>query len=328
MTRLLQHVAATLFGLWSLFAGPLASEAQTPARPVRVGIIGVTPSDPALADAFAQGLAQFGFVNGRNVALEHRNAGGHPEQLPEIATEMVRSPVDIIFARGAGALVAAKKATSTIPIVAVDFESDPVASGFVKSLARPGGNITGVFLDLPELSGKQLQLLREVIPTGTRVAILGDAVLNAPQFRATEAAAQAVGMQAQRLDVRATGEFERSLEEARRARARAVFLLSSPLVFANRVDISSLATGKRLPSISIFVEFAEAGGFMTYGPSIREAFRRCGAYTGRIIQGAKPADLPVERPEKFDLIVNMKTAKALGLTVPQTVLARADRILD
>jgi len=327
VTCVFRRIVASLLGL-ALLVSPLSSEAQTQAKPVRVGIIGLTPSDPALADAFAQSLAQLGFVNGRNIALEHRNAGGRPEQLPEIAADFVRGSVDIIFARGAGALVAAKTATSNIPIVAVDFESDPVAGGFVKSLARPGGNITGVFLDLPELSGKQLQLLREVIPTASRVAVLGDPILNAPQFRATEAAAQAVGMQAQRLDVRATGEFERSLEEARRGRARAVFLLSSPLVFANRADISAIAAGKRLPAISMFVEFAEAGGFMTYGPSIREAFRRCGVYAGRIIQGAKPADLPVERPEKFDLIINMKTARALGLTVPQPVLVRADRIIE
>jgi len=225
-------------------------------------------------------------------------------------------------------LAAAKSTAGTTPIVAVDFESDPVAMGFVSNLARPGGTITGVFLDLPELSGKQLQILREVIPKLSRVAVLGDPVLNAPQLRSTETAAKALAMKAQSLDVRASSDLEGALGTAKRGGATAVLLLSSPLVFANREKIASLAERGKLPAVSMFVEFVEAGGFMAYGPSIREAFRRAGNYTGRILQGAKPGELPVERPEKFDLVINMRTAKALGLAVPPAMLKRADRIIE
>jgi len=224
--------------------------------------------------------------------------------------------------------LASRNATSTIPIVAVDLESDPVAKGFVKNLARPGGNVTGVFLDLPELSGKQLQLLREVIPNVSRVAVLGDSVLNAPQFGATDFAAKTLGIELQRLDVRTPADLDRSLERAKRGAAGAVILLSSPLVFVNRAAISSMAATRRLPAVSMFVEFAEAGGLMVYGPSLREAFERCGRYVGKVLQGARPADLPVERPEKFDLVINLKTAKALGLTIPPSLLQRADQVIE
>jgi putative ABC transport system substrate-binding protein len=236
--------------------------------------------------------------------------------------------VDVIFARGAGALSAAKQATRRIPTVAVDLESDPVAMGFVRNLAQPGGNITGVFLDGPELSGKQLELLKETIRPISRVAILGDPVLNAPQFQATEVAARALAIQSQRLDVRASKDIDTGLEAASRWRASAVLLLSSPLVFAHRTEISALAVKRRLPVVSMFVEFAEAGGLMAYGPSLRETFRRCGAYAGRILQGAKPGELPVERPEKFELVINLKTAKALGLTIPPSLLQRADQVIE
>jgi ABC-type uncharacterized transport system substrate-binding protein len=312
----------------SLLAAPLAAEAQQPGRVYRIGALGATPSDPALVHAFAHGLGDAGYVDGRNLAIEHRHAQGQPDQLPGLAVELVRANPDVIFARGAGALSAAKNATSTIPIVAVDLESDPVARGFVRNLARPGGNVTGVFLDVPELSGKQLQLLRDIIPTVSRVAVLGDSVLNAPQFRATDLAAKTLAIQVQRLDVRAPADLDRALETAKRGGAGAVILLSSPLVFVHRTEIGSMAAARHLPAVSMFVEFAEAGGLMVYGPSLREAFRRCGAYVAKILQGARPADLPVERPEKFDLVVNLKTAKALGLTIPQSLLQRADQVIE
>jgi putative ABC transport system substrate-binding protein len=248
--------------------------------------------------------------------------------LPGLAVELVRGRPDVIFARGAGALAATKSATDTIPIVAVDLESDPVATGFVRTLARPGGNVTGVFLDVPELSGKQLQLLRDIIPTISRVAVLGDSVLNAPQFRATAQAARALTIHVQKLDVRASADLDRAMEAARKGNARAVILLSSPLVFVHRTEIGSMAATRHLPAVSMFVEFAEAGGLMVYGPSLREAFRRCGGYVAKILQGAKPADLPIERPEKFDLVINLKTAKALGLTIPPSLLQRADQVIE
>ena len=298
------------------------------ARAPRIGVFGFTPTDASLAAAFVDGLRQLGYEDGRNVVVEHRHAGGRPDRLPEVAQDLLRLPVDVLFARGAGALTVAKQATSVIPIVAVDLETDPIAMGFVKNLARPGGNVTGVFLDLPDLSGKQLQLMREVIPTLSRVAVVGDPVLNAPQFTATDTVARALGMEVQHVDLRAATEVDSALEAAARARAGAVLLLSSPLVFLNRSKISALAMGKRLPAVSLFVEFAEAGGLMAYGPSLREAFRRCGGYVGRILLGAKPAEMPVERPEKFDLVVNGKTARALGLTMPRIVTARADKIIE
>ncbi len=236
--------------------------------------------------------------------------------------------MDIIFARGAGALSAANQATSRIPTVAVDLESDPVAMGFVRNLAQPGGNITGVFLDLPELCGKQLQLLKEVIRPISRVALLGDPVLNAPQFQASEVAARALAIQPQLLEVREPKDIEIALEAASRARANAVLLFSSPLVFYHRAEIGAFAVKRRLPALSIFVEFAEAGGLMAYGPTLREAFRRAGGFVTRILQGAKPAEMPVERPTKFELLINLKTAKALRLTVPQSLLLRADKVIQ
>jgi len=311
-----------------LLAGRGAAEAQPAAGTPRVAVLGLTPINPSLREEFKQGLGGFGYADGRNVVIEYRDADGRPERLSELAADLVRLNVDVILARGSGPLVAAKQATSQIPTVAVDFESDPVAMRFVQTLAQPGGNITGVFLDLPELCGKQLQLLKEIIRPISRVAILGDPVLNAPQFQATEVAARALAIQSQRLEVRAARDIDTALDAASRGRANAVLLLSSPLVFYHRENIGALATRKRLPALSIFVEFAEAGGLMAYGPTLREAFHRCGVYVSRILQGAKPADMPVERPTKFELVINLKTAKALGLTVPQSLLSRADRVIE
>ena len=312
----------------SLLSAPAAGEAQPAARVPRIAVLGLTPANATLAEAFKQGLGDSGYTEGRNVAIEFRDADGRPERLPQLAADLVRLEVDILFARGAGALSAVKQATSRIPIVAVDLESDPVAMGFVRNLAQPGGNITGVFLDLPELSGKQLQFLKDVIRPLSRVAILGDPMLNAPQFQATEAAARALAMRPQRLEVRESKEIDTALEAANRGQANAVILLSSPLVFYHRAELGALAAKRRLPSVSMFVEFAEAGGLMAYGPSLREAFRRAGGFTSRILQGARPADMPVERPTQFELVINRKTAKALGLTLPASLVNRADRVIE
>jgi putative ABC transport system substrate-binding protein len=312
----------------SLLVAPGAAAAQPVAKTPRVAVLGLTPIHTSLSEAFERGLADFGYAAGRNVTIEYRDADGRPEGLPQLAADLARLNADVIFARGAGSLSAAKQATSQIPIVAVDFESDPVEMGFVRNLARPGGNITGVFLDLPELCGKQLQLLKEVIRPISRVAFLGDPVLNAPQFQAAEVAARALAIQPQRLEVRAWEDVDTALETARRGRASAVLLLSSPLVFYRRTQIGVLSLKRRLPTLSIFVEFAEAGGLMAYGPTLREAFRRAGGFVTRILQGAKPGELPVERPTKFELVINHKTAKALGLTIPPSLLQRADRIIE
>jgi putative tryptophan/tyrosine transport system substrate-binding protein len=311
----------------SLLAGPGVAGAQAAGTP-RIGVLGLTPWPSSLSEAFKQGLGELGYTDGRNVALEIQDADGRPERMTQLAADLVRLKVDVILARGAGALTAAKQATSGIPTVAVDLESDPVAMGFVRNLAQPGGNITGVFLDLPELSGKQLQFLKEVIRPISRVAIFGDPMLNAPQFQATEAAARALAIQPQRLEVRASKDIGSALDTASRAQANAVILLSSPLVFHHRAELGALAAKRRLPAVSMFVEFAEAGGLMAYGPSLRESFRRAAGFAGRILQGAKPADMPVERPAKFELVINRKTAKALGLTLPSSLVNRADRVIE
>jgi putative tryptophan/tyrosine transport system substrate-binding protein len=312
----------------SLLAAPGAAEAQPAARAPRVAALGLTPIPPSLAEAFKQGLGEFGYTDGQNIAIEYRDADGKPERLSQLAADLVQHKVDVILAREGGALSAAKQATGRIPTAAVDLESDPVAMGFVRSLAQPGGNITGVFLDLPELSGKQLHLLKEIIRPFSRVAILGDPVLNAPQFEATEVTARALAIQPQRLDVRAAKDLDAALEAASRGRANALLLLPSPLMVHHRTELAALAARRRLPTVSVFIEFAEAGSLMAYGPSLREAFRRAGGFASRILQGAKPAEMPVERPTKFELVINLKTAKALGLTIPSSLISRADRVIE
>lgn len=283
---------------------------------------------PSNQEMLKQGLAQHGYTEGQQVAFVHKDAGGESDRLPAVAAELVRSGPDVILARGSSGVAAVVRATTTIPIVAVDLESDPLALGYAKTLARPGGNVTGVFLDLPEMSAKQLQLFREIVPRLSRVALVGDSVANASQFRETERAAQTFKVQVQTFEGRTAAELDAALEAARRNGVGAVIIFSSPPVFYNRVRIATLAREKRLPTVGLFTEFAEAGGLLTYGPSLREAFRRCGVYVGKILNGAKPADLPIERPEKFEFVINMKIAKALGLTIPHSLQRRADQLIE
>jgi putative ABC transport system substrate-binding protein len=291
-------------------------------------MLGVSPPAPFLYEMFKEGLGQLGYTDGHQVLIVEQHADGVPTRLPAGAAELVRLRTDVIFARGPAAVAAAVRATTTIPIVAVDLESDPIALGYAKTLARPGGNVTGVFLDLPELSAKQLQLFREIVPGLSRVALVGDSTGNAAQFRATERAALTFGVQVQMFEGRTSVELDAALEAARRSGAGAVLLFSSPVVFNNRARIAALGREKRLPTVSLFTEFAEAGGLLTYGPSLREAFRRCGVYVAKVLSGAKPAELPIERPERFELVINLKTAKALGLTIPPSLLLRADHIIE
>ena len=310
----------------SLMLAPLLVEAQQAGKVYRIGVLGPTPISQVTDEAFKQGLAEFGYQNSRNLVIEYRHGEG--ERLSVLAGDLVRLNVDVIYARGPAAVVAAQHATRTIPVVAIDLESDPVAMGFVKGLGQPGGNITGVFLDLPELAGKQLQLLKESIPEFSRVAVLGDPVLNGPQFRATETAARALGIEVQRHEVRVVKDFDRALDAARRGRAGAVLILSSPLLYRHTTQFGGLISEKRIPAVSMFAEFVEAGALLAYGPSVPEATRRCGSYVGKILQGSKPSEMPIERPQTFQLAVNLKTAKALGLTIPQSVLGRADQIIE
>ena len=281
---------------------------------------------PALAAPLAASRCWRGpRVEGKNVAIEYRFRS---ESLPQAAADLVRLNVTVIFAATPAALAAASNATISIPVVGVDLESDPIAKGYVKSLARPGGNVTGMFLDIPELIGKQLGLLKEIVPHVSRIAIFGVSGLTTPQFKAAEAVARAFNVGAEIMEVRVPGDFEGAMEAAKARHVEAGILLSSPLVFVFSKQIVEIALAKRLPLISLFGESAKAGGLLAYGPNLGEMFRRCGEYVGRILQGAKPSDLPIQRPEKFDLVINLKTAAALGFTVPPVLLATADEVIE
>ena len=222
----------------------------------------------------------------------------------------------------------ARNATTSIPIVALDLESDPVAKGYVKSLAHPGGNMTGMFLDLPELSGKQIGLLKEIVPRLSRIAIFGIPGLNAAQFAATETAVRALALEAEIMEVRVADDFEQALEAARTRHVEAGILLSSPLVFVASKQIGELAIAKRLPLISLFDVFPKSGGLISYGPNVAEIFRRSGDYVGKILHGAKPSELPIQRPERFDLVINLKTATALGVDMPTQLQQLADEVIE
>ena len=309
-------------------AWPLLARAQQPAMPVVGNITDVPAAEPrviAMTAAFRRGMAELGYVEGKNFAFEGRF---RPESLPQAAADLVRLNVNAIFAAGPVALAAVSKATTSIPVVGLDLESDPVAKGYAKSLARPGGNVTGMFLDIPELSGKQVGLLKEIVPRLSRIAIFGVPGFNTLQFTATETAARALAVEAEIMEVRAPNDFEGALEAARTRHVEAGILLSSPLVFVYSKQISELALAKRLPLISLFGELPKSGGLLAYGPNLGEMFRRCGSYVGKILQGAKPSDLPIQRPEKFDLMINLKTAEALGVTVPPLLLATADEVIE
>ncbi len=291
-------------------------------------MLGNNPLLPAMYEMFKEGLGQLGYTEGQQVLFVDRHADSVPTRLPAVAAALVQAHPDVILARGPGAVAAAARATTTIPIVAVDLESDPIALGYAKTLARPGGNVTGVFLDLPDLSAKQLQLFREIVPGVSRAALVGDPIGNAAQLRATERAAQTLGVQVQTFAGRTPAEIDAALEAARRYGAGVVLIFSSPAVFYNLGRIVAGAHEKRLPTLSLFAEFAQAGGLLSYGPSLRESFRRCGNYVGKVLNGAKPAELPIERPQTFELVINTKTAKALGLTIPQSLLLRADQVIE
>jgi putative ABC transport system substrate-binding protein len=310
-----------------LLAAALAVEAQPAANKPRIGMLGSNTMDPAVYETFKQGLGQVGFAE-RQVVIVQQHAAGVPSRVPARAADLIRDKVDVILARGPVALAAAVEASKTIPIVALDLESDPIALGYAKTLARPGGNVTGVFLDLPELSAKQLQLFQEIVPGLSRAALVGDPVGNAAQFRVAEHTAETLGVKVRAFEGRTAAELDAAMEAARRNGAGAVIIFSSPIVFDQRARIAVLGREKRLPTVSLFTEFAEAGGLLTYGPSIRESSRRAGVFVGKILNGAKPAELPIERPEKFEMVINLKTAKALGLTIPPSLLQRADQVIE
>jgi ABC-type uncharacterized transport system substrate-binding protein len=309
---------------------PVPSRAQQLAKIPRIGFLNALfpTTNPARIEAFRQGLRDAGYVEGKNIVLEYRYAERKVGRLSTLAAELVRLKVDVIVTSAAQETRAAKAATSTIPIVMIN-EPDPVGTGLVASLARPGGNITGLSTLSPQLSGKRLELLKEIIPKLSRVAVLGNSSNpgNADTLKELELAAQALKVNIQYLDVPNANEIENSFREAEKDRADAVLILSDSILTSRRKQVIGLAIKSRLPVSYPRPEFVESGGLMTYGVSLIENSRRAAAYVDKILKGAKPGDLPVEQPTKFELIVNLKAAKQIDLTIPPNVLARADRVI-
>ena len=303
------------------------AEAQQPNRVPRIGYLSATGIS-ARTEAFRQGLRELGYVEGKNIVIEWRYGEGKIDRLPALAAELVRLKVDIIVTGGVGATRPANEATNTIPIVMTQ-DPDPVANGFVVSLAHPGGNITGLSLLAPELSAKQLELLKEVLPKASRVAVLGTSTSpsTAQALREAELAAGALALKLQYLDVRGLNDTEVAFRAATKERADAVLMLGGPVLASQRTQIVNLAVKSRLPAISRNRGDVEAGGLMAYGVSNTDLSRRAATYVDKILKGAKPADLPVEQPKKFELVINLKTAKQIGLTIPPNVLTRADKVI-
>jgi ABC-type uncharacterized transport system substrate-binding protein len=324
-------VCALLFALCSLLLAPCSSaQAQQPKKVPRIGfLVGASASSVAArVEAFRRGLRDLGYVEGKNIVIEWRWAEEKFDRLPNLATELVRLKVDVIVSAGPIPTRFAREVTSTIPVV-MGFDNDPVGSGFVASLARPGGNITGLSTLAPELSGKQLELLKEIVPKLSRVAVLGNSTEpgNAQAIKETEGAAGAFKVKLQYLDVLNPKDIETAFRAAGKGRADAVLVLQSPVFNSHRTQIVKLAVKSRLPAIYPQSEYVEDGGLMTYGVSYADLFRRAATYVDKILKGAKPADLPVEQPTKFELVINLKAAKQIGLTIPQNVLARADKVI-
>ena len=312
------------------FALCFYANAQQPAKVPRIGFLSsLSPAAvSARMDAFRQGLRELGYVEGKNIVIESRWAEGKTERLPELAAELVRLKVDVIVTGGPSVNRFAKEATVTIPIV-LAFDNDPVGNGFAASLARPGGNVTGLSALSPEISGKQLELLKEIVPTLSRVAVLGNSAepANALVLREVELAAGALGVKLQYLDVLGPKDIETAFRAASKGRADAVLVLLSPVVISHRTQLVEIALRSRLPAIYFRPEFVEDGGLMSYATSFADLSRRAATYVDKILKGTKPADLPVEQPTKFELVINLKAAKQIGLTIPPNVLAQADKVI-
>ncbi len=317
--------ALVALSLGMLAAVP-AADAQQPAKVPRIGLIRPGSPPESFVEAFLQGLRDLGYVEGQTIAIEYRWAEGQPERVPDLMAELVRLKVDVIVTSGQFA-PAAKQATSTILIV-FPAHPDPVGAGLVASLARPGGNITGQSMMSPELSEKRLELLREALPKLSRVAVLRDPRQPPTDLRLTEAAARVLGLRLHVLEVRDINDLEAALATAKKGRAGALTMLPSAFFAAHRARIVEAVAKARLPAMYHEGEFVAIGGLMAYSPNFPDLFRRAATYVDKILKGAKPADLPVEQPTRFELVINMKTAKALGLTIPQSVLIRADQVIQ
>jgi len=323
---LLRTVTAALL-IAGLAVAPLVAEGQ--ARVPRVGVIGErSESDPHLA-AFRKGLVELGYAEGKTIVLEYRYARGAQDRVPTLAADLVRTGVDVLLVGGTVSAQRAKAAAPTVPIVFA-LAGDPVASGLVSSLARPGGNLTGLSNFLPEITAKQLELLRTAVPQLSRVALLynpTNPVHTGPVLDEARETARALGMEVQAVEVRRRGDVSRAFATLTAGRAGAVLALSDPVVGNELAQISKLAAQHRLPAMYSRREFADLGGLLTYGPSFSDNYRRAASYVDKILKGAKPAELPVERPTLFELVVNLRTARALGLTMPESVVQRADEVI-
>jgi putative ABC transport system substrate-binding protein len=323
----------TLVGSLGLI--PFAARAQT-TKPAQIGFL----SSGIGAFARPQGrtaytlqvlraaLAEFGYIENQTLKIEYRYAEEKEERLPTLAAELVKYPVDVIVAPGPAVIRAAKSVTGIAPIVGLDYETDPVAAGFATNFARPSGNITGVFLDQANLSGKWLQLLQETIPKLVRVAVLWDTSTPTYQLNAIKEAAKSLALTVNTFEVRRLNDFQSVFAAAAKAHSQGLVILSSPFTSRRGTELATASVAKHLPTISMFEENVTEGCLMSYGPSLNDGYRDLGMLTGRILKGASPADLPIQQPSRLELSVNLKTAKALGLAIPPTVLGRADRVID
>ena len=307
----------------------VSSVAQAQQAPMyRIGVLATAnPRSTVFYRAFEQRLRELGYEEGRNVAFEYRDAEGKPERLPALARDLVRLNVVVIVVATDPATRAAKEATKTIPILIAGVNYDPVTLKYVASLARPGGNVTGVFFLFRELTAKRLELFRELLPAVSRVAVLSDS-FTIDQLRTVETGNRTLGFKLQPLSLRSPPDFEDSVRIAVRSNAKALFVLESPLIYRARKEIAELALKQRLPTSFAFREYVDVGGLVSYGVSFPGMFRRIAEYVDKILKGAKPDDLPVEQPTKFELVINMRTAKTLGLTIPETRLLQADQIIE
>jgi putative tryptophan/tyrosine transport system substrate-binding protein len=316
----------------SMLAVPLAVEAQRPGKLYRVGILTNKVSDPAEArlwQAFRSGLRERGWIEGQNILIEFRAAEGNTARLPELAADLVRLKVDLIVARSSTFVQAAKEATASIPIVFL-IHADPVGTGHVTSLARPGGNVTGLTAMMTDLAPKELELLISAVPVAKRIAVLWnpDTPSHTPALKAVEEAGRTLRVQVQAVGARTAAELEGAFAAMARARAQAVLVLGNPLFLGERQRVAELAIKRRLPTVFNLKDNVDAGGLMSYSPNYDDLYQRGAIYVDKILKGSKPADLPVEQATKFELVINLKTAKALGLTIPQSLLQRADEVIQ
>jgi putative ABC transport system substrate-binding protein len=313
----------------ALLVAPLATAAPPAETVYRIGYLGTTPLPAHLWDALLEGLRERGYHEGRNLVFEHRFSEGHTERFPEFAAEMVRLKVDLILVSTTPAAIAATHATLTIPIV-IPTAIDPVGAGLVASLARPGGNVTGLSESSPDLVGKRLELLKDVVPGLSRVVVLWNAAnaANASAWQETQAAAWALGLRLHSQDVQGPQDLEGAFALTAQPRPDALLVLSDALISMHRQHIAAFATQHRLPAMYGRRDYVEAGGLMSYGVDFRDHFHRAAAYVDKILKGAKPGDLAVEQAARFELVINLKTAKALGINIPQSLLQRADEVIQ